>query len=143
MEIILSKRCESITGKYFAEDCGYYIVTRTKNDGTTGYFTTRRVPYTKRYSDSRHATYIRLMAEQAVGTNPFIEDIRLTVREFINARGTLVCGRPLHEFDAILRRKITKYWCGIITMRLRKVKPNSILTAKDVVKLKDLLRLNV
>lgn len=108
-------------------------------DGKTGFFAVRQVPYNNFYEDERHAKFIRLMAEQAVGRNPFIEDIRLTVREFISARVSLRSGFPLGEYDRDARRNIITSWCGIITMKLRKVKPTSILNAKDVVKLKQYL----
>lgn len=138
MEIILTKNCESLTGRLFGS-CGYTIKSRTMRDGKRGFFAVRQVPYNNFYRDERHATFIRLMAEQAEGTNPFIEDIRLTVREFVDARVSLVSGLPLVEYDTDVRRNMLTHWCGIITMKLRKVKPTSILNAKDVVKLKQYL----
>ena len=139
MQIILTKNCESLTGRLFGS-CGYTIKSRTMRDGKRGFFAVRQVPYNcYYYKDDRHATFIRLMAEQAVGTNPSIEDIRVTVREFVDARVSLVSGSPLVEYDVGVRRNMLAHWCGIITMRLRKVKPNSVLTAKDIVMLKNYL----
>ena len=133
MEIILSKAVDELTGKLTRDDA-YFIVKRYDPDGTARFFTDRRAPYNRAYADDRHAQYILKIAGLVTRQRyVIIDDIRLTVREFVDARISASCGKPLKA------KEMLRLWCNIITMRLRKVKPSSVLNARDVLGLADLL----
>ena len=140
MEIIIdNNRLESVSGKLIS-GCGYRLAHRNKRDGTTGIFAVRDVPYNRFYSDCRHSEFIECMANTVKsGSGIGFVDLRLTVREFIDARVSAACGRPLRYFGEDRRKLWLRYWCNIISMRFRKVKPTSILNADDVLKLLPLL----
>ena len=140
MEIIIdNNRIKAVTGKMF-KSCGYVLTRRTKRDGTIGLFASRNVPYNCFYSDCRHAQYIEFMANTVKNSAAIgFVGLQLTVREFIDARVSAVCGWPLSRFSEEQRKLMLKTWCNIITMRYRKVKPNTLLNADDVLRLKDLL----
>ena len=138
MEIIFRKDA-SVTGR-LSIGSGYSITPRTRN-GKTHYYAVRTCRYRDgNYSDDRHAQFILTIAKMAVQPNKLlITDIRLTVRELADARCSLVSGSPLSDFSVNMQHEFLHVICNIIGMRLRKVKPNSILDAWEVLRLQPLL----
>ena len=139
MEIVFYEDDRSIHG-VLDRRLGYSIEARTKK-GVTGYYSVRKVPYNPdSYADSRHAQFMLLMARMAVNVrNPLVKDIRVTVRELVDAHVSLVCGSPLAYFAHRNQAEVLREYCTVIGMRLRKVKASSVLRAKDVIGLKSLL----
>lgn len=114
-----------------------YAVERKSTGGKTGYYAVRKVPYSiMSDTDPRHARFLLAMARMAVNTNNLvIKDIRVTVREVIDARVSLVSGVPLSQFGKDVQKRSLQIFANTISLQLRKVKPSSVLNAKDIIKL--------
>ena len=139
MEIIFYNNDRHFTGM-LNRQYGYSIQRRMVR-GELTFHAERKVGYLRaRHSDDRHAQFILMMARLAMGNNTLmLKDIRLTVREFIDAHVSLVTGCPLADFEPLTRKAIlTEYVC-ILRMQLRKLHANSTLNAKDVILLKGFL----
>lgn len=139
MEILFYDDGSSITGMLNREHG--YAIERKKKGGKDGYFAVRKVPYLRAWNtDKRHAAFLLTMARMAVNiNNHMVKDVRVSVRELIDARISLVTGAPLADFMQGSQRAILRQYCNIIGMRMKKVKPNSVLNAKDIIKLKRML----
>ena len=139
MEIIFTDTIAEVSGK-LANDDAYQIVKRRMPDGTLTFHSERVAKYNRAYADDRHARFILRMARLALDTrHAIVTDIRVTVREFVDARVSAVTGKPLDAFDKAFRNEMLRLWCGILKMHLRKVKPSSILNARDIWNLRELL----
>lgn len=119
---------------------GYSIEAR-KSKGGTRYFSVRKAGYLIGLnSDTRHAQFILCMARMAINDkNLLVKDIRLTVREFIDAHASLVCGVPLDHFGREARKELLWQYCKTLGLWFRKVKPSSVLDANDVICLRRFL----
>jgi len=135
MEILFDKDGSSITGMLNKKDG--YAIQRTKRGSKTRYYSARRVPYSiMRDTDPRHARFLLAVARMAVNTNNLvIKDIRVTVREVIDARVSLVSGVPLSQYCKDVQKRSLQIFTNTISLQLRKVKPSSVLNAKDIIKL--------
>jgi len=139
MEILFYDDGSSITGMLNREHG--YAIERKKKGGKVGYYAVRKVPYLRDWNtDKRHAAFLLTMARMAVNArNRMVKDIRITVRELIDAHVSLVTGFPLARIAYYEQKDIVRTYCNIISMRLKKVKPNSVLNAREINNLKSLL----
>ena len=141
MQVIMAPMCESITGKLY-RNAAYSLQRKIDEKGKIKIFAKRNVKYNpNRWSDQRHLDFILQIAKLA--TNPTclpIQDVRVSVRELVDAHTSTVTGQPLDAYPKQTRNEVLNVWCGILTLCAKHSKPTTIFNAQQVLRVEKLLR---
>ena len=144
MQVILGVMFNSLSGA-ISRSSGYSLKRKPgafDKQGRPVIVSQRNAKYREgSWSDPRHVEFILSMAKMAVTQhgNP-ISDIRVSVRELVDAHTSMVTGQPLAVYPKATRDEVLKVWCGVLTLCAKHSKPTTNFNAQQVLRVEKLLR---